>query len=61
MNNKATELTLLLFATLLVLSGGGLPTYQIQKKDIVMRSTSFFDEKVSSTFSRIYKKGGEKI
>lgn len=56
MNNKATELTLLLFVTLLVLSGGGLSSYQIQKKNTIMRNTSFFDEKVSSTFSRIYKK-----
>jgi hypothetical protein len=59
MNNKATELTLLLFTTLLVLSGTGIPSYPIQRKDTIIRSTSSFDEKVSTTFSKIYKKGGE--
>lgn len=48
MNKKATQLTLLLFVTLLVLSGGGVWFYQAQKNGTLPKPNTFVEETVDS-------------
>lgn len=48
MNKKATQLTLLLFVTLLVLSGGGVWFYQAQKTGTLPKQNTIIEDTVDS-------------
>ncbi len=47
MNKNATQLTLLLFVTLLVLSGGGVWIYQSQKNATSFKPNTVVEETVN--------------